>query len=183
MSANRYKYFRWTARTAWISIAYAIVFPSFIGYIAYSTDVCQRCFSFSLFFAFASLDFAQWGQKIAPKNSNKKTNDIEDRYNEELIVMFASRTYRENTYCGLNEEGIRLWGFEQVLKGGFSFAVSYCVACLECWEELCGSGVWGAGAMDIPTFDQSINQQPLIQGLHFRSTLLQPHLPPPNPHS
>ncbi|KAK7535058.1 NADH:ubiquinone oxidoreductase 6.6kD subunit [Phyllosticta citribraziliensis] len=35
---NRYKYFRWTPRTAWYSIAYAIVVPSVVGYLAYATE-------------------------------------------------------------------------------------------------------------------------------------------------
>ncbi|KAK7635059.1 hypothetical protein BKA81DRAFT_64161 [Phyllosticta paracitricarpa] len=38
---NRYKYFRWTPKTAWYSIAYAIVFPSVVGYIAYATEVSR----------------------------------------------------------------------------------------------------------------------------------------------
>ncbi|EEQ28588.1 hypothetical protein McanMca71_005368 [Microsporum canis] len=35
---NRYKYFRWTPRTAWISFCYMAVVPGIIGYIAYKTD-------------------------------------------------------------------------------------------------------------------------------------------------
>jgi len=38
MAANRYKYFRWTSRTARISFAYVVAFPAFIGYWAYVTD-------------------------------------------------------------------------------------------------------------------------------------------------
>lgn len=64
MSANRYKYFRWTARTAWISIAYAVVFPSLIGYIAYTTDVCQRS-------SFLSLDFFPPQNPLSAKSEKK----------------------------------------------------------------------------------------------------------------
>ncbi len=39
MSGNRPKYFRWTGRTAWISIAYVMVVPAMLGYVAYTTDV------------------------------------------------------------------------------------------------------------------------------------------------
>ncbi len=39
MQINRYKYFRWNARTAWVSVAYMVLFPSLIGFIAYKTDV------------------------------------------------------------------------------------------------------------------------------------------------
>ncbi len=39
MQTNRYKHFRWNGRTAWVSIAYMVIFPSLIGYIAYKTDV------------------------------------------------------------------------------------------------------------------------------------------------
>ncbi|OJD34575.1 nadh:ubiquinone oxidoreductase subunit [Diplodia corticola] len=36
---NRYKYFRWTPRTAWISIWVAVAVPSVVGLLAYKTDV------------------------------------------------------------------------------------------------------------------------------------------------
>ena len=39
MTINRYKYFRWTPRTAWITVAYVLIVPSIFGYIGYSTDV------------------------------------------------------------------------------------------------------------------------------------------------
>jgi hypothetical protein len=39
MYVNRHKYFRWTPRTAWITFAYVIAFPTFLGYWAYTTDV------------------------------------------------------------------------------------------------------------------------------------------------
>ncbi|RKF55469.1 NADHubiquinone oxidoreductase 6.6kD subunit [Golovinomyces cichoracearum] len=39
MWINRYKYFRWTGRTAKITFAYMVVVPSIIGYIAYTSDV------------------------------------------------------------------------------------------------------------------------------------------------
>ena len=39
MAVERYRYFRWTPRTAWLSFAYVIAFPTFIGYFAYTTDV------------------------------------------------------------------------------------------------------------------------------------------------
>lgn len=39
MSSNRYKYFRWTPRTAWISIVYVVAVPSLLYAVAQSTDV------------------------------------------------------------------------------------------------------------------------------------------------
>jgi len=39
MFTNRHKYFRWTPRTAWITVAYVVLIPSVIGYIGYATDV------------------------------------------------------------------------------------------------------------------------------------------------
>jgi len=39
MITNRHKYFRWTKRTALLTFAYAVAFPAFVGYIAYTTDV------------------------------------------------------------------------------------------------------------------------------------------------
>ena len=39
MSANRFKYFRWTPRTAWITFVYVAVVPSVLGYIGYVTEV------------------------------------------------------------------------------------------------------------------------------------------------
>jgi hypothetical protein len=39
MAVDRYKHFRWTPRTAWITVAYVLVVPSIMGYFAYTTDV------------------------------------------------------------------------------------------------------------------------------------------------
>ncbi|KAH7144565.1 hypothetical protein B0J13DRAFT_555527 [Dactylonectria estremocensis] len=38
MQKSRHKYFRWTARTARLTIIYVAVIPSIMGYIAYKTD-------------------------------------------------------------------------------------------------------------------------------------------------
>ncbi|KAL2164442.1 hypothetical protein VTH06DRAFT_3658 [Thermothelomyces fergusii] len=38
MTQNRYKYFRWTKRTARITFVYAVVIPTIIGYLAYKND-------------------------------------------------------------------------------------------------------------------------------------------------
>ncbi|KAJ9154775.1 hypothetical protein NKR23_g2147 [Pleurostoma richardsiae] len=38
MSTNRFRYFRWTPRTAWISFVYIAVVPGIAGYLAYTTD-------------------------------------------------------------------------------------------------------------------------------------------------
>lgn len=39
MMVNRHKFFRWTGRTAGLTFAYAIAFPAFVGYWAYTTEV------------------------------------------------------------------------------------------------------------------------------------------------
>lgn len=39
MFVNRHQYFRWTPRTAYLTFAYVVAFPAFIGYLAYTTDV------------------------------------------------------------------------------------------------------------------------------------------------
>lgn len=39
MQKNRYKYFRWTPRTATITFMYVIVGPAIVGYIGYKTQV------------------------------------------------------------------------------------------------------------------------------------------------
>ncbi len=44
MWTNRYKYFRWTGRTARITFAYTVIVPSIIGYIAYTSDVRANIF-------------------------------------------------------------------------------------------------------------------------------------------
>ncbi|KAK4123439.1 hypothetical protein N657DRAFT_644977, partial [Parathielavia appendiculata] len=38
MIQNRYKYFRWTKRTAGITFVYVAVIPTIIGYLGYKTD-------------------------------------------------------------------------------------------------------------------------------------------------
>ncbi|KAL2169679.1 hypothetical protein VTG60DRAFT_5818 [Thermothelomyces hinnuleus] len=38
MVQNRYKYFRWTKRTARITFVYAAVIPAIIGYLGYQND-------------------------------------------------------------------------------------------------------------------------------------------------
>lgn len=42
MNMNRYKYFRWTPRTAWINFVYVIAVPAALGYVAYKTDVSHN---------------------------------------------------------------------------------------------------------------------------------------------
>jgi hypothetical protein len=39
MHANRQKYFRWTPRTAGITLMYVAVVPICLGFVAYKTDV------------------------------------------------------------------------------------------------------------------------------------------------
>ena len=39
MNKERYKYFKWTPRTAWISFMYAVFVPSVVGYVFAKTDV------------------------------------------------------------------------------------------------------------------------------------------------
>ncbi|RPA83761.1 NADH:ubiquinone oxidoreductase 6.6kD subunit [Ascobolus immersus RN42] len=38
MSANRWKYFRWTPRTARVTFRYVVFFPTLVGLLAYNTD-------------------------------------------------------------------------------------------------------------------------------------------------
>ncbi|KAI1152805.1 NADH:ubiquinone oxidoreductase 6.6kD subunit [Nemania diffusa] len=38
MSTNRYKYFRWTKRSARLTIVYGLVMPSLFAFVAYKTD-------------------------------------------------------------------------------------------------------------------------------------------------
>ncbi|KAJ5925785.1 hypothetical protein N7454_007295 [Penicillium verhagenii] len=38
LNANRYKYFRWTPRHAWMSILYMGVIPGILTYVAYQTE-------------------------------------------------------------------------------------------------------------------------------------------------
>ncbi|GAM35236.1 hypothetical protein TCE0_017f03411 [Talaromyces pinophilus] len=38
LNANRYKYFKWTPRNAWLTLLYVGIVPGIIGYVAYSTD-------------------------------------------------------------------------------------------------------------------------------------------------
>ncbi|KAK4146252.1 uncharacterized protein C8A04DRAFT_26070 [Dichotomopilus funicola] len=38
MQRNRYKYFRWNRKTAFVSFMYIIVVPSFVAYLGYATD-------------------------------------------------------------------------------------------------------------------------------------------------
>lgn len=39
MRKNRYKYFRWTPRTAMTSLIYVVAVPFLVGVLAYKTDV------------------------------------------------------------------------------------------------------------------------------------------------
>lgn len=41
MNSNRYKYFRWTPRTARITFTWVVVVPALVGYAAYKTDVSR----------------------------------------------------------------------------------------------------------------------------------------------
>jgi uncharacterized membrane protein (UPF0136 family) len=48
MIQNRYKYFRWTKRTAGITFVYVAVIPGIIGYLGYKTDVSLLVHSLGL---------------------------------------------------------------------------------------------------------------------------------------
>lgn len=39
LNANRYKYFRWSPRHAWLSFVYMALIPGTLGYLAYKTEV------------------------------------------------------------------------------------------------------------------------------------------------
>lgn len=38
-TANRWKYFKWTPRNAWLSFAYMALIPASLAYLGYRTDV------------------------------------------------------------------------------------------------------------------------------------------------
>ncbi|GAP90010.1 putative NADH:ubiquinone oxidoreductase subunit [Rosellinia necatrix] len=38
MTTNRHKYFRWSKRTAGITVMFTVLMPSILGVIAYNTD-------------------------------------------------------------------------------------------------------------------------------------------------
>ena len=40
MYVKRHEYFRWTPRTAWLTIAYVVVVPGALLYLGYRTEVC-----------------------------------------------------------------------------------------------------------------------------------------------
>lgn len=42
MNSNRYKYFRWTPRTARLTFIWVAVVPGLVGYLAYKTDVSRE---------------------------------------------------------------------------------------------------------------------------------------------
>jgi hypothetical protein len=42
MMVNRHKYFRWTPRTAWLTVIYVIAVPAALGTAGYMTDVSPR---------------------------------------------------------------------------------------------------------------------------------------------
>jgi hypothetical protein len=46
MQVDRYKHFKWTPRTAWLSILFAVAIPSSLYYVANKTDVSRffQCF-------------------------------------------------------------------------------------------------------------------------------------------
>ncbi|PSN74180.1 hypothetical protein BS50DRAFT_567057 [Corynespora cassiicola Philippines] len=38
MTTNRHKYFRWTPRTAWLTLTYAVIVPGLLGWAGYATE-------------------------------------------------------------------------------------------------------------------------------------------------
>ena len=46
MQVDRYKHFKWTPRTAWLSIIFAIAIPSSLYYVANKTDVSRFFYTF-----------------------------------------------------------------------------------------------------------------------------------------
>ncbi len=104
MQINRYKYFRWNARTAWVSVAYMVIFPSLIGFIAYKTDVRKLAH-------FLRCDLGMWigGNRRRGKLSlfppKKVGSSIwsEDWAN----VLHGYDLNRANMICEANGEGIQ----------------------------------------------------------------------------
>ena len=39
MTVNRHKYFRWTPRTAWLTVTYVVLVPAALGVAGYMTEV------------------------------------------------------------------------------------------------------------------------------------------------
>lgn len=67
MFVNRHKYFRWTPRTTWLTFAYVIAFPTFIGYWAYTTDVSEDKLSCGLGIGTVSQPLIETGAHIAAR--------------------------------------------------------------------------------------------------------------------
>lgn len=44
MQVERYRHFKWTPRTAWLSILFAVAIPSSLYYVANKTDVSRLYF-------------------------------------------------------------------------------------------------------------------------------------------
>lgn len=78
MIVNRHKYFRWTKRTAFLSFAYVVAFPAFVGYWAFVTDVS------SLFLPLASLS-ALWSC-----HSESGLRGVGDAWARLMVVMGQS---------------------------------------------------------------------------------------------
>ncbi|KFY30038.1 hypothetical protein V493_02161 [Pseudogymnoascus sp. VKM F-4281 (FW-2241)] len=79
MIVNRHKYFRWTKRTAFLSFAYVIAVPAFVGYWAFVTD-----------------DFQISSKTLGPAQSRRPpvftplchiTNRVRNRFNTDLFVL------------------------------------------------------------------------------------------------
>ena len=74
MYTNRHKYFRWTPRTAWLTIAYVVIVPGIFGYMGYVTDVSFTSFEIELGNA---VDVeVTWVRKDLAQGSRKRMNTL-----------------------------------------------------------------------------------------------------------
>lgn len=74
MTSNRHNYFRWTPRTAKITIMYAVVVPFIVGYVGYKFDV-----SFSIPIPWAS------GMQKADKGVSQGRWDLRGKRKGDLL--------------------------------------------------------------------------------------------------
>lgn len=71
MIVDRYKYFRWTPRTAGVTIAYVIVVPALFGYLGFATDVSKVLYHLS--------GYMEGNIKNTPTVSDRKAYRVQEQ--------------------------------------------------------------------------------------------------------
>ena len=134
MQTNRYKYFRWTARTGWLTVAYVVAFPAFIGYMAMATDVSRILFPRLLSQEEERRRWSDAAVEFEDQITGNRSWDIGDALSDaqpRSRKYWLTKTHRANGICEGREGETQCLSFDCLNDHIFPGAGVWCRCCKE----------------------------------------------------